>query len=319
MTTFNTVLPNAQTYEEYDQLNLNDKIFKNAAHEILAYHHLPNSQIKLLLGTNLVYSCGSSKIIKIFPPAHYDHYLSEILVMKHLYNKLTVNTPKVEHEGEISEWPYIIMNQLEGMLLENLWETFESKDKIIIIRELGALIAEVHALSTQGLETIDSHWAQFINQQMNNCAEHHQSKQLTKSLVKQIPHYLAKSKKSLPNIHKPVILTGEYTPMNILVKQKQDAWHISGLIDFGDAMLGLAQYDLLGPGVFLIQGNKKFLREFLIAYGYSPKDLTKNLSRQLNTLMFLHRYSNLNLQIRIPNWQQKIENISDLENLVWGL
>jgi len=125
-------------------------------------------------------------------------------------------------------------------------------------------------------------------------------------------------KEALPKIKQPVILTGEYTPMNFLVKQVDGVWHISGLIDFGDAMLGLPEYDLLGPGAFLIQGDKQLLREFLTSYGYLPNEMTEMLSHQLMALMLLHQYSNLNIQVRIPNWKEKVASLKDLENLVWG-
>ena len=115
----------------------------------------------------------------------------------------------------------------------------------------------------------------------------------------------------------PVILTGEYTPMNFLVKQEAGVWHIHGLIDFGDSMLGLPEYDLLGPGAFLIQGDKILLNEFLSSYGYLPSEMTNVLSHKLTALMLLHRYSRLNVQIRIKNWEKKVNNLHDLESLVW--
>jgi hygromycin-B 7''-O-kinase len=119
-------------------------------------------------------------------------------------------------------------------------------------------------------------------------------------------------------IKKPVILTGEYTPMNFLVNQEAGVWHIHGLIDFGDSMLGLPEYDLLGPGAFLIQGDKILLREFLLSYGYSSEEMTNALSRRLTALMLLHRYSRLNVQIRIKDWENRVKSLYDLENLVWG-
>ena len=102
------------------------------------------------------------------------------------------------------------------------------------------------------------------------------------------------------------------------MKQKAGIWHISGLIDFGDSMLGKPEYDLLGPGAFLIQGDKALLKEFLLSYGYLPENLTASLSHQLTALMLLHRYSNLDVQIRIEDWKNKVNSIDDLENLVWG-
>jgi hygromycin-B 7''-O-kinase len=137
-------------------------------------------------------------------------------------------------------------------------------------------------------------------------------------LLQQLPEFLESVKSILRKINRPVILTGEYTPMNFLVKQVNGIWHIDGLIDFGEAMLGAPEYDLLGPGAFLIQGDKKLLKSFLMACGYTNEKLTQNLSRKLTALMLLHQYSNLNIQVRIEGWKNKVKTIADLEDLVWG-
>jgi hygromycin-B 7''-O-kinase len=117
MSKFNTALPYINSDEEYNQLNLNDELFKRAAREIIAQHHLPDAPLFLLEGTNIVFSYDSNRIIKIFPPMHYGQFISESLVMKHLHNKLTIPTPAIEFEGVISDWPYIIMNRLDGVPL----------------------------------------------------------------------------------------------------------------------------------------------------------------------------------------------------------
>lgn len=46
--------------------------------------------------------------------------------------------------------------------------------------------------------------------------------------------------------------------------------------------------------------------------------MTDKLSQQLMGLMLLHQYSNLNVQVRIPNWKDIVRSLKDLENLVWG-
>jgi hygromycin-B 7''-O-kinase len=311
------ILPVILTDSEYENIKRNTALFENAVREIIACHQLPETSFSRCEGSNIVFALESGTIIKIFPAFHKSQFESEVRVMKHLYNKLSVSTPAVKFEGELAGWPYIIMTQLEGTLLEGLWDKLDSANKIIILRELGALIREVHSLSVQGLEVIDCHWPVFIRHQINQCYKRHQATELSDKLLQQIPKYLSFTEEILPEIKHPVILTGEYTPMNLLVTQESVNWHINGLIDFGDAMLGLPEYDLLGPGVFLIQGDKLFLKEFLLAYGYLEEELTQKLSRQLTLLLLLHRYSNLNLQIRIENWHQKVERLEDLENLVW--
>ncbi|MCL9684896.1 aminoglycoside phosphotransferase family protein [Legionella maioricensis] len=316
-TTLKQTLSTIHTFENYEQHK--QRIEEDLAKAIIRKHQLPEASLMLFSeGTNIVFSYGDSKVIKIFPPFHQNQFENERLVLKHVEGKLSIKTPALEYEGEIFGWPYLIISKLEGTLLEVLWETMAHNNKMVILRELGALIREVQTLPTNGLEAIDCYWPQFIEKQIAYCIENHQKKELATALLQQLPAYLDSIREILPEIKKTVLLTGEYTPMNFLVKQVDGVWHISGLIDFGDAMLGLPQYDLLGPGAFLIQGDKQLLHTFLLAYGYLPQELTNKLSHQLTALMLLHQYSNLNVQIRIPNWQDRVRSLKDLENLVWG-
>lgn len=315
----NSILFSIHSFEEYEQLKRQVDILKNIVKEIVDRYHMPTATLTLFSeGTNIVFLYNNSTVIKIFPPFHQDQFDSEQLVLKHLEAKLSVNTPMIQHIGDIAGWPYIVMTKLDGTLLETLWETLEYSNKKIILQELGSLIKEVHAIPTQGLEPIDCHWEKFINRQILNCVNQHRKNKLAESLIHEIPAYLESIKPSLCSIKKPVILTGEYTPMNVMVKKTAGVWHIDGLFDFGDAMLGLPEYDLLGPGVFLIQGDQSLLRDFLGAYGYSTDQMDKSLSHQLTALMLLHKYSHLKVQIRINQWETQVKNIQDLERLVWG-
>jgi hygromycin-B 7''-O-kinase len=314
-----TILSSVHSFEDYEILKRDVDIRNAIAKEIIEIHQLPEAPLKIFAeGTNIVFSYGDHTVIKIFPPFHLEQFKSELLVLKHLQGKLSVKTPRIKAEGDIFGWPYIVMDQLNGALLETLWDTMNHDNKMIIIRELGFLIREVHSLPIAGLEEIDCYWECFVQQQIDRCTEQHRSVGLSDALLAEIPSYLDATKDSLIKIKKPVLLTGEYTPMNFLVKQTQGVWHIDALIDFGDSMLGLPEYDLLGPCAFLIQGDKSLLREFLTSYGYSSNALTPDLSHQLMSLMLLHKYSNLKIQVRIEDWMHKVQNLKDLENLVWG-
>jgi hygromycin-B 7''-O-kinase len=319
MTNQNPILTFPNTWDEYETIKSNHNMIKKAIHHIMDNHNLNLEPLNFFTeGTNVVCGCGDDLIIKLFPPMNRQDCVREILVLNHLNNKLSVHTPTLMGDGEIDGWPYFIMNRIDGTLLDTLWDDMDHSNKIIIIKELGALIQEVHSLPTHGLESIDCHWEQFIDDQIKNCFHLHQNNTLSPNLVRDIDNYVNSIKDSLINIDNPVLLTGEYTPVNLIVKQIEGIWHIHGLIDFGDTMLGRFDYDLLGPVAFLIQGNKELLIEFLMSYGYLKNDLNSNLSHQLMALMLLHRYSHLDRQIKIKDWKKNVHTINDLEKLVWG-
>lgn len=294
--------------------------FKKAAIEIANRHQLPDASLTLFPdGSNVIFAHGLDRVIKIIPPLLRNQFESERLVLKHLQHKLSIPTPELDHEGEFDGWSYLIMTRVEGETLEAVWGSLKFENKMTLMKEIGSLIYEVHSLGIQGLEPIDSHWKQFIERQISLCIERHRKNQLKEQLLSEIPEYLSASENLVPLKFQPVLLTGEYTPFNLLVKKVADRWTLSGMIDFGDCMLGLPEYDLLGPGAFLIQGNKALLRAFLLSYGYSNDELNSTLSHRLTALMLLHRFSNLHIQVRIPDWEKKVISLNDLQNLVWGL
>jgi hygromycin-B 7''-O-kinase len=65
------------------------------------------------------------------------------------------------------------------------------------------------------------------------------------------------------------MLTGEYTPMNLLVSQGGHGCHLSGMFDFGDGLIGPRESDWLGPLCFLAAGNAERCTAFAAGAGFS--------------------------------------------------
>lgn len=84
-------------------------------------------------------------------------------------------------------------------------------------------------------------------------------------------------------------------------------------------MTGWGEYDLLGPGAFMAEGRPGRIRSLLHGFGYSDDMMDATLSRRLFALSLLHRFSDPMRQIRIEGWQQKADNLRELERLLWPL
>ncbi|MBK9682361.1 MAG: phosphotransferase, partial [Betaproteobacteria bacterium] len=65
-----------------------------------------------------------------------------------------------------------------------------------------------------------------------------------------------------------VILTGEYTPFNLLYQGGK----LSAMFDFGDGLVGPREYDWLGPMCFLAAGDASRLDAFFDGYHGRPFD-----------------------------------------------
>ena len=148
MKVLNRSLPRFESIQEYDEmrLKLDVEVFKGVAFQIAERHHLPKERLQLFPdGTNVIFSYGPSRVIKLFQPLLKGQFESERLVLKNLQSKLSVPTPVPEFQGEFDGWPYLIMSKVEGETLESIWVDLEFENKVTLMREIGLLIREVHS------------------------------------------------------------------------------------------------------------------------------------------------------------------------------
>ena len=91
------------------------------------------------------------------------------------------------------------------------------------------------------------------------------------------------------------------------------------MIDFGDAMIGLPEYDFLGPSAFLGEGDPDLMSALLNGYGYSSAEEKNSLQRKLLLLQILHRYSDFRSQVRISGWEDRVQSFEELAKIIWPL
>ncbi len=116
-------------------------------------------------------------------------------------------------------------------------------------------------------------------------------------------------------------MTGEYTPFNLLVSRAEGSsnYELSGMIDFADSMVGLRDYDFMGPGLFLCAGDGVLLRSMLDGYNFLIPDDKVPLKKRWMALQFLHRYCDFDSQVRIEGWRDRVKSIDELTDLLWPL
>ena len=128
--------------------------------------------------------------------------------------------------------------------------------------------------------------------------------------------FVQKNMHLLPLQPELVLLTGEYTPFNLMVNGEGN---ITGMIDFGDSMTGFNEYDFLGPIMFLAGGDKRLISALLNGYGYPKDEQNENLQKRLMLLQILHRYSDFDAQLRIKEWRTKSSSIEELMKLAFPM
>jgi hygromycin-B 7''-O-kinase len=114
------------------------------------------------------------------------------------------------------------------------------------------------------------------------------------------------------------LLTGEYTPFNLLFNKENNKWKLTGVIDFADSFLGDHEYDLLGPILFMFNGNQELTYSFLISYGFLEEELNDSLRKKLMIYTILHRFSNLNYYISKNPKAVNVERYEELSKQLFN-
>jgi len=264
--------------------------------------------VQVAEGTVLVALWGADRVIKLYPPHLRDHCLFERAALRQLHGRLSLPTPALLAFGDHHGWPYTLMSRLPGEVLTPQWAAWPEPARCQLLHELGALAAQVHALPVGELAALAPPWDSFLRGQRERCLSRQQRTGLPAHLLQQLESFLDPLSVAdlMPGPY--VTLTGEYTPMNLMVQGEC----LSGMFDFGDGLVGPPEYDWLGPLCFLAAGQATRCRAFLSGYGAVLDD---TLRLRLMRLLLLHRYSHLPAQLALADWQQQ----PDFENLAQAL
>lgn len=263
--------------------------------------------VRYASGSVPVFAVGDHHVVKLFPPTDRSAFHTEWAALNHLDGFASVPIPRAVAAGERDPWSFIVMTRLPGCSLAEAWPTIEVDDRFRLMREMGAALAALHATPTNDLAALAIDWPRFLEAQRASCRDRQRATGLGPPWVDAVDEYLARWIPADDGAR--VLLHTEVMREHVLVERREDAWHVSGLVDFEPAMLGAPEYEFASVGVFLTCAEPNLLRIFLNGYGAKVDEA---LPYRMMAYALLHRYSNLRWYLeRLP----VRDDVRDLEAL----
>jgi hygromycin-B 7''-O-kinase len=247
-------------------------------------------------GSLPVYAVGAA-VLKLFPPVHLDEFPVEAGVLAAVEGRLPVPTPGVRAVGERDDWGYVLMDRLRGESLETAWNGLGAEGRDSIATQLGEALAALHAVPVPEIDDWwPEDWDDFVYTQRAMCVARHRGLGLA-------PEWLAKVEPFLDGVDlpdgEPVLLHTEIMRQHLLVAPGDDGWRLTGLLDFEPAVRGAREYEFVGLGCSVAEGDARFLGRALRAYGYADPD--EAFRRRMMAWTLLHFYSNVRKYLdRLP-------------------
>ncbi len=232
-------------------------------------------------GANALFELGDEVIVKLVPPNWRGQGEKELIVAPLLNGKLSLETPRLIGGGIIDNWVFVISSRLQGTSLADVWPSLDVGQKRLIMLQVGTLLRELRSIAVDGDSAIRVDWQHYIGTLVCACLARHQRKAMPAHLAAQVMPYIDAAGDFSPPAQARLIHM-DIHPWNLMARNDQGRWTLSGLIDFGDAIVGNNdRFELLTPLMFMAQGNPILVKALLDAYGMLNDDDAPTLRRQL--------------------------------------
>lgn len=304
-------------------LKKNPEQWKNLAISLCERHEIKSTEFTpYYAGSSLVAAMSEEVVIKIIQPAYISEWEAEKWALERLpsdLEKISIKIPKhIAAVKDESGWSYILMSRIPGKQLDQIWPDLKLENRVSLMFEIGKLMSYVHENSKLEKDKYQIKWKDFIGTQKEKCQARHKRLGMPEWFVNEIPSFLNKLEFCGEKVLEPKLLTGEYTPFNLLGDCIDGTWKLTGMIDFADAFAGDPLYDLIGPVVFMGEGNPSLVCAVVEGYGVGENKLDRNLKNRLMGLHLLHAFSNFNTQVKNIDWRNKAKSLCELTDLIWA-
>ncbi|MEM7768205.1 MAG: aminoglycoside phosphotransferase family protein, partial [Pseudomonadota bacterium] len=201
-------------------------------------------------------------VVKIFPgsPLAQKAMGAEVSVLTALGDDPSLPVPRFVGIGEYAHengdlWHLLVMTRIEG----SDWLSADpaKPEKRALAGALGEVLKRVHAITPEGplADWPVDHWAVDRGAAMSS---------VPGRLAAQAADFVAEIATLPPD---PVFVHGDLMALHVFV----DGDTLTGIIDWGDALVADRPYELAKLHLDLFEADKALLRRFLGAYGW-PKD-----------------------------------------------
>lgn len=292
-------------------------VWNRAASIICSRHHLSYTTLRRCAqGENVIFFVDDSYVVKIYMPFR-DNYQRELAGLEFADSKLSIPIPQIAVTGEIEGYNYVVMTQLSGIQMRDVWSSLKENEQLEIISHLALAMRSLHSHAAPLETALNRDWTGFLERQVQTAIERQRACGANPEWLESLPGYLDSISKLLPLGLRQVMLHGDIHPANVLLIQKNGRWQISGLFDFGDSLCGFHEYEFVAPGVLMVQGKRELQREMLLAYGYKETELDLNLRSRLMLLTILYECGDLNKYALRLKPEAVNFTLAELESAIW--
>lgn len=310
------LLPEVPDEATFTRLRGDPQIWLPAIRTICARHGLDADQaFAERTGSNVLFQVAGGPWIKLFLPLWPGDHLRERAGLRAATGIADLAVPHVLHEGELEGWQYLVLSHVEGRAIGTVWPDLDPSTRVELAQQAGALFRRLHdRAEPAAFAPIQEDWPSYARALRADAVMRQTGYGLDPAWAGALAEFVA----ALPPMDtgSEVVLHADVTDEHLFLDKRDGRWAITGLIDFGDAMVGDLAYEFAAPLVFLCQRQPRVQRALLEGYGFTPNELTPAFGQRLVAWALLHRWGRIASYARFTPGPPP-QSLADLVEAIW--
>lgn len=299
-------LPQSLSYEAACEISTDSTLahWQTVIEEILKHHQFDMQPLpRVTSGECPVFPLAIDgkvhALIKFVAPNFISQFNAEVAALKTCASAdLPVAIPKLLASETHCGWGYLIISKLDGVLLSDVLAQLSHAEKTAIAIQLGEFCNKLHSVKVDATHELALDWPAFIKQQNHTSYAKRKRQGLRSDLLADFIPYIAFLAYPMPKPDHHVLMHTDLHPGNLLVEQGDEGYALSGVIDFGDALIGADEaFEFTTVIMLYCLGDSALAEAFLTGYNFDISD-KEGIMKRLMALTLLRHTGDLNYLIK---------------------
>ncbi len=317
------LLPPIDTWERWSATFNDVRLWRPVVDAICAREGIAYGRIETPeSNTNAVFILDRSVAIKIYSP-FWTEFPFERGLMELLARDAEVPVPAIRAAGvfrDRTDWSYLAMQFCAGRPLDALQPELARQALLDMASETGRIVKRLHAVDTASLAAVDKgeSWDALVNRRRRRALPELVDRDLIAPAVVPELETLLDDAMAAARTAPRVVVHGDLNAEHLLLDERGGKWTVSGLIDFGDARIGVPDYEWMPLWLGLCKRDAGMMRAILQAY--DPALLEDGrLGRRIAAWTLLHDFGTDAIAELFDNTgaTRPAASLADLQATVW--
>ena len=313
------LLPPIESWAEWSASFNDAPLWKPVIDAICRFEGIAYERVEIpRSNTNAVFILDKRFVVKI-----YSQFWSEFDIEPKLLRALRsggdVPVPEIVAAGRFQDrvtWDYLIIEYCAGLTLDAIRPDISREDMLSIAAQAGRIVRSLHKtdLSLVGDIEAGESWKDLVARRRRDAlTELVEGGVMTSAVADSLAPILDGAKRA-PR----VAVHGDLESDHVLINKIGGEWKISYIIDFGDAKIGVSDYEWMPLWLSLFNRDIEAMRAFLDSYDRSLLS-DEEWPQRVMAWTLLHDFGTdaVSELVDRSGARTPIETLDELESVVW--